>query len=464
MNKVLSFDASFKAVHHIHLIGIGGISMSAIAEVLLKHGYKISGSDLKDSNILQKLRLHGAEIYIGHRSKNITNPQLVVYTAAIKENNPERIRAKELGIKEIDRAEMLGIIMKKYDKSIAVAGSHGKTTTTSLVSLILEYSGFDPTIMVGGELDEIGGNIKIGNSVHFITEACEYVESFLKFNPFIGIILNIDADHLDYFKDIHHVKDAFKKFGMKIPRDGFLIANSDDENIIDILPHMDCNIVTYGLGEGCDFRAINISFNNDGYPSFQVLYKGSILGSFTLSIPGVHNIYNSLASLATAYILGVPASSISNSICIYKGIHRRFDVLGTVKDVKVVDDYAHHPVEVKATLEAASHYPHNEIWCIFQPHTYTRTIALFQDFAKAFDKANHVIITDIYAARELDEGKIHSKALVEAMNHPDVRYISDFEDIADYLSKNIKPGDLVLTMGAGDIYNVGQKLLSKIED
>ncbi|KAB3531837.1 UDP-N-acetylmuramate--L-alanine ligase [Alkaliphilus serpentinus] len=460
---MLSFDKTFKEVHHIHLIGIGGISMSAIAEILLNHGYTVSGSDLRDSNILQKLRNHGAEVYIGHRPENITNPDLIVYTAAIKNNNPERIRAKELEIKEIDRAEMLGIIMKKYEKSIAVAGSHGKTTTTSLVSLILEYTGFDPTILIGGELDEIGGNIKIGSSQHFITEACEYVESFLKFNPFIGIILNIDADHLDYFKDIHHVKDAFKKFGMKIPKEGFLVANADDQNILDILPQIHCNIITYGLSNDCDFRAVNINYNENGFPSFEVLYKGNSFGSFTLSIPGLHNIYNSLASIATAYILGASPLDISKSITIYKGAHRRFDILGEIDGVKIIDDYAHHPVEVMATLEAATNYPHNRIWCVFQPHTYTRTLALFDDFSKAFDKAHHVIITDIYAAREQDEGKIHSKTLADAIIHPDVRYIKDFDEIAEYISQNMEERDIVLTMGAGDIYQVGEKIL-KIEN
>ncbi|WP_243141134.1 UDP-N-acetylmuramate--L-alanine ligase [Alkaliphilus pronyensis] len=356
---------------------------------------------------------------------------------------------------------MLGNIMNKYKKSVAVAGSHGKTTTTSLISIILEYSGLDPTILIGGELDEIGGNIKIGNSPHFITEACEYVESFLKFNPFIGIILNIDEDHLDYFKNIDHIKDAFRRFADKIPANGFLIANIDDMNVKELLPKIKCNILTYGLCEESDFTATDIEFNEEGFSSFKVLHNGKTYGHFQLRIPGYHNIYNSLASIATSYILGVLPQDVAKYIPIYKGAHRRFEMLGEVKGAKVIDDYAHHPAEIRATLEAAKNYPHRDIWCIFQPHTYTRTQALLNEFAESFDKADHVIITDIYAARELDEGKVHSSKMVELMQHPDVRYIKDFCDIADFLYNNIKPQDIVITMGAGDVYEIGRQLLDK---
>ncbi|SCX78912.1 UDP-N-acetylmuramate--L-alanine ligase [Alkaliphilus peptidifermentans] len=458
---MFSFDLSLHEIYHIHLVGIGGISMSAIAEILLKHGYRVSGSDIKDSNLLEKLRNHGAEIFIGHSAENIHNPDLIVYTAAIKDNNPERVRAKELNIPEIDRAEMLGSIMKKYKKAIAVSGSHGKTTTTSLISLILEYSGLDPTILVGGELDEIGGNIKIGASPHFITEACEYVESFLKFHPFIGVILNIDEDHLDYFKNIDHIKEAFKKFALKIPNEGFLIANNDDANVKELFPHIKCNIITYGLWEKSHFTATDIKFNTDGFPSFRVIFEGETYGYFQLSVPGYHNIYNSLASIATAHVLGVSPEDICKHISIYKGIHRRFDLLGEVNGAKIIDDYAHHPAEIRATLEAAKNYPHRNIWCIFQPHTYTRTQALLTEFAKSFDDADHVIITDIYAARELDEGKIHSSKMVELMSHPDAKYMKNFHDIVNHLYDNLQPQDLVLTMGAGDVYKIGEGLLEK---
>lgn len=461
---MIAFNLDSHQIQHIHLIGIGGISMSAIGEILLKHGYRVSGSDIKDSRLLEKLRKNGAEIYIGHDEANIKNPDLVVYSAAIKEYNPERQAATRKEIPQVDRAEMLGQIMKKYKKAIAVAGCHGKTTTTSLISLVLQKSDFDPTILVGGELDEIGGNIRIGESQHFITEACEYVESFLKFHPFIGIILNIDEDHLDYFKDIDHIKEAFKKFAHLIPKEGFLIACNDDIHIKDFYNEVACNVVTYGINNISDFIATNIVFNEEGYPSFDVIYRGESLGSFQLSIPGIHNIYNSLAAIATSYVLGVSTDKMIDNIKVYRGIHRRFEVLGSVKGARVIDDYAHHPAEIRATLEAAKKYPHEKIWCVFQPHTYTRTIALYNDFLESFKLADHVIITDIYAARELDEGKIHSKSLAEGIKGvADVRYIKDFDSIADIIYNEVQPQDLIITMGAGDVHRIGEDLVARDE-
>ncbi|MCC5911226.1 MAG: UDP-N-acetylmuramate--L-alanine ligase [Clostridiaceae bacterium] len=459
---MISFDINNRKIHHIHLIGIGGISMSAIAEILLNWGYRVSGSDVKDSKLLDKLRSHGGEIFIGHHEDNIQNPDLIVYSAAIKKTNPERMKAAALNIAEMDRAEMLGKIMKQYGKAIAVAGSHGKTTTTSLISLLLEYSGLDPTILVGGELDEIGGNIKIGESPHFITEACEYVESFLRFAPFIGIILNVDEDHLDYYRDIHHIKEAFKKFAALIPENGFLIACQDDEHIEDIYRDLNCNIVTYSIERPADFMATAITFDPKGCATFKVLHKGEDFGEFHIGIPGKHNVYNALASIATAAVLGVDPEAIKKNIHRYRGIHRRFEILGNFNDITVVDDYAHHPVEIKATLEAAKQFPHKKIWAIFQPHTYSRTKAFLQDFANSFKDADHVIIADIYAAREPEDKEVSSKKLVELMDENlDAHYIGGIEDIVSYVYENASPGDLVLTMGAGDIYRVGESLLKK---
>ncbi len=460
---MIAFDINQNQNRHIHLIGIGGISMSAIAELLINQGYRISGSDTRDSKILDKLRNCGAEIFIGHDSNNIQNPDLVVYTAAIKNDNCERLKAKQLNITEIDRAEMLGLIMKNYSKSIAVAGSHGKTTATSLISLILEYANLDPTIFVGGELDEIGGNIKIGNSEHFITEACEYVEGFLKFFPFVGIILNIDEDHLDYFRDINHIKFAFKKFIDLIPEEGFLIANKDDKNIREIIHDVKCNLITYGIDSNSNFIARDIVFTEEGLPIFNVNFDDRDLGPFQLNIPGKHNIYNALASIATAHALGVGPSETKKYIKKFKGIHRRFDILGEAKGCKIIDDYAHHPAEIRATLEAARNYPHREIWCVFQPHTFTRTKALLNDFAKSFDNADHVIITDIYAARETDTGEINSEILVNKIkeHNPenDIYYMKDFDKISEYIYENMNPGDIVLTMGAGNVYDIGKMIL-----
>lgn len=462
---MIDFDLDRHAIHHVHFIGIGGISMSAIAEILLDLGYKVSGSDMKASNTTQRLSDKGAYIHIGHHKANISSCDLIVYTAAVKEDNPEFIAAKELKIPTLSRAEILGLIMKKFNTSIAVAGTHGKTTTTSMLSIILQYNHFDPTILVGGQLDAIGGNVRIGSRDYFLTEACEYVGSFLKFFPKIGIILNIEEDHLDYFKDIDHINQTFTEFANLIPSDGFLFAYNDDMNIKKILPNISCPIITYGEQDHNDYNATNIKYDKNGFPSFDVFFKKNLLGNIQLQVPGKHNVSNALAAVACAHSLGIDIGNISKSLYSFKGTHRRFDVLGVVNDIKIIDDYAHHPTEIKATLQAISNVPHNKLWCIFQPHTYTRTKSLLNDFASSFDGIDHLIITDIYAAREKDTGEIHSKDLVREIenNNQNVKYIKDFEDIVDYILKHAQPNDLVLTMGAGDINNVAKMLLEKLK-
>jgi UDP-N-acetylmuramate--alanine ligase len=460
---MIDFNLDKHDVNHIHFIGIGGISMSAIAEVLLTFGYKVSGSDMKASSITEKLSNKGANIAIGHDENHLPDCNLVVYTAAVKNDHPELMKAKKKNIPIVSRAEMLGLLMKKFKKSIAISGTHGKTTTTSMVSLILEYSDFDPTILVGGELDEIGGNVKVGNGEYFITEACEYVGSFLKFFPNIGIILNIDEDHLDYFKDLDHIINTFIQFAKLIPKNGFLIAFKDDPNVEKVLSKVDCPTITYGSNATCDYFTKNIEFNEKGFASFDVFHKNKSLGTFELSIPGKHNVDNALAAIACCHTLGVPVEMIIKNLKLFHGTHRRFDLLGTLGDITVVDDYAHHPTEIKATLKAARNVPHNQLWCIFQPHTYTRTKALLNDFAHSFIDADKIIISDIYAAREKDTGEIHSKDLVEKikLQNKDVIYMNNFEEIAEYVRTMAQPKDLVLTMGAGDIYQVGKIFLNK---
>ena len=453
------FDMDHK-IKHIHLIGIGGVSMSGIAEILLKEGFTVSGSDMATTPITERLKSKGARIDLGHQGAFVEGADLIVYSAAIKGDNPERLRGKELNIPEIDRAKMLGKIMKSYPHSIAIAGSHGKTTTTSFISLLLEYSDLDPTIMVGGNLAEIGGNIKIGNSGYFVTEACEYFESFLQFHPQIGILLNIDKDHLDYFRDMDHIVQAFKGFADLIPPEGHLIAFNDNEHIRRILPTLNCQRITYGLREDSDFTAKNVVFNDLAHPTFQLYYKGEELGDITLQVPGMHNVYNALAAIATAFVLGLSLKEVQKNITRFKGIHRRFDVLGKVKGATVIDDYAHHPEEIRATLEAVGNYKHRRVWCVFQPHTYSRTKALLQDFSQAFAMADHVILTDIYAAREVDDGAVNSEGLLSLMGeHPDAHYLQSFEEVRDFLYSRIQPEDIVLTMGAGDVYRIGEMLL-----
>ncbi|WP_423243553.1 UDP-N-acetylmuramate--L-alanine ligase [Anaerophilus nitritogenes] len=459
----MDFDLDKHDINHIHFIGIGGISMSAIAETLLTFGYRVSGSDMNASHMTEKLSQKGATIYIGHSEKNIDHCDLVVYTAAVKKDNPELIKSKLLNIPTISRSQMLGLLMKKFKTSIAVSGTHGKTTTTSMISLILEYSNFHPTIMVGGELDAIGGNVKIGERNYFVTEACEYVGSFLNFFPNFGIILNIDEDHLDYFKDMNDIIETFEKFTHLIPKDGVLIGFYDDPHVQRVLSKANCKVITYGSHSNCDYRVENIQFSKEGYPSFDTFYQNKFLGSFILSVPGIHNVYNALAAIASTHTLGIEIDNIIKHIASFKGTHRRFDLLGTLEEnIKIIDDYAHHPTEVKATLKAASNIPHNNIWCIFQPHTYTRTKALLNDFSNSFFDADKIIISDIYAAREKDPGTIHSKDLVEKIRdtNKDVLYLNDFEKISSYIREHAKPNDIIITMGAGDIYTVGKMLLN----
>ncbi|WIF95684.1 UDP-N-acetylmuramate--L-alanine ligase [Caminicella sporogenes] len=452
-----------KDINRIHFIGIGGIGMSGIAEILLNNGYAVSGSDLKPSHITNKLKEKGAKIYIGHSEKNVDNADLVVYTSAVKSDNPEIHKAKQLGIPILDRAQMLGEIMKEYKRSLAIAGAHGKTTTTSMISLIFEHANLNPTILIGGELKEINGNVKIGNKDYLITEACEYQENFLKFFPNVGVVLNIDEDHLDYFENLEHIVNTFIKFAKLIPKQGYLIINNDDYNTRKLLSHANCNIITYGINVESNFMAKNIIFNEKGYPSFEILYKNDTIGKISLKVLGYHNIYNALAAISTTYTLGVPMDKIKEKLEAFTGTHRRFEIIGEKNNIKVIDDYAHHPTEIKATLEAAKKYPHNRIWCIFQPHTFTRTKALLLDFASAFNNADNIIITDIYAAREKDTGEIHSKDLTNLIKKEgkNAVYIQNFEEIVEYLNENAKSKDIILTMGAGNIYEVGNMYLKK---
>ena len=448
---------------NIHCIGIGGIGLSGIAEILLSRGYNVSGSDMNKSEITEKLRSHGANIFIDHRAENVEEADLVIYSAAIAEENPEIKRAKEMGIPLASRAEILGILMDEYPDSIAVSGTHGKTTTTSMVSLILEAAKFDPTILVGGNLNEIGGNYKVGGHNYFITEACEYRDSFLELRPEIEIILNIDSDHLDYFKDLEHIVSSFDRFTDNIRPGGKIIAYDANPFVNRIIKNRP-DAITYGYSPSCTYSIQDVRFEQDGMPSFDIVHKGEPLGRINLSVPGEHNILNAGAAFACCYELGVPTDIIIDTLNKYHGTQRRFDIIGkTEKGVLLVDDYAHHPTEIKATLSAAQNIPHKRLWCLFQPHTYTRTLALFDEFAEAFEKADILILVEIYAAREKNIHNISSKALADKIKetHPDktIEYIPDFNALAEKVKNEALDGDLVITMGAGDIYKVGKLII-----
>lgn len=458
----MSFDFLKDRDKKIHFIGIGGISMSGLAAVLLNSGFKVSGSDFKDTPIVENLRNEGAVIYIGHDKNNIKKDvDLVVYTAAIPSDNPEILAAKEQNILLMDRAEFLGHIMKGHKYNVAISGTHGKTTCTSMLSHITLEANLDPTILVGGELDAIGGNFRIGNSDYFLTEACEYKKSFLKFFPYVGIILNIDADHLDCYKDINEIADTFMEFSKLIPKDGYLVGYGDDPRVQDIISKADCNTITYGFNENSEVTAKNIVFNKMGCASFDVYRYNKKLFSLNLNMPGKHNILNALASICVSLIFNISDASTIEGLSKCKGAHKRFEYKGELNGVTVIDDYAHHPTEIKATLNTANKINHNKIYCVFQPHTYTRTKTLFDEFTHCFSECDELILMDIYAAREKDTGLVSSEELGNAIRATGVKCtnVNSHDQALEYVKSKLNNGDLLLTVGAGDVVIVGEKYL-----
>lgn len=450
------FDISeLKPGSHIHFIGIGGISMSGIAQIMLQNGYKVTGSDRSESTITNKLSSLGAAVYIGHREENISGAELVVYTAAVHGDNPEIIASKKQGVRLIDRAEMLGAIMKTYKNCVGVAGTHGKTTTTSMLAHALINSELDPTISIGGELDLIGGNIRTGSKEYFVTEACEYTNSFLKFFPTVSLITNIEEDHLDFFKDLDDIINSFRSYALLTKDTGVTIAWGEDENIQKALKNSGCRVIYYGIGD-FEYSAENIIYV-DGYPQFDCFERGEKLCNIKLNVPGEHNVQNALATIAVCRTLGADIEKAVKGIESFKGTHRRFEQKGYCNGAVVIDDYAHHPTEIKATLNAASSMPHGRIICIFEPHTYTRTKTLWNEFLEAFDKADEIILSDIYAARELPDGVTTSEALAEAIKARGVnaKYIKGFDNIVKYVKENARKGDIVFTMGAGTVTELG---------
>lgn len=450
----------------IHFIGIGGISMSGLARIMLNRGFIVTGSDLKNSSIIENLERLGVKVYLSHDENNINNADLVVYTAAIKKDNKEYQKAIKLGIPTMERSEFLGQIMKSYKYSINISGTHGKTTTTAMISKIALEENLNPTIHVGGELDIIGGNTLVGGNEYFITEACEYVDSFLKFHPYVALVSNIEEDHLDYFSGIDEIKNSFYKFISLVPEDGYVVGNLDDNNVADILKkEIRCkNIITYSIhNRNAKWRAVDIEFDEKGCGSFTIARNNISYCRISLSVPGMHNVLNALAATVVSLEIGVRKETVVDALKDFVGVHRRFEYKGEKNGVTVIDDYAHHPSEIKTTLKTAKSGQFNRVWCVFQPHTYTRTKALLNEFLEAFYDADNIIITDIYAAREKDTGEINSNVLVEKLQEKNVNavYIKDFDDIISYLDKNAKDNDVILTMGAGDVYKVGQKYLNQ---
>ena len=448
-------------IRHIHFVGVGGIMMSGIAEILKKESYIVSGSDRSASKMTEHLTKQGIKVYVGHHEDNVKGADLVVYSSAVPADNVELSKAKELEIPILNRAEMIGVLMPEYNTSVAIAGAHGKTTTTSMLSTIMDASEHNPTILVGGIVSNLGSNVHIGDSSMLLLEACEYKENFLHFNHNIGVILNIDEDHLDYFEDLEHIIQAFIKFAKRIPENGALIINNDDYNAKKVKSHVDCQVITFGINTEAEFQGRNITFNENGHSKFDIYHKDELFGTFTLKQPGKHNIYNAIAAIVTAYTLEVPVETMTESVKEFNGAVRRFEVLGKYNDATVIDDYAHHPNEIKAALQAAQKYPNNKVICIFQPHTYTRTNDLLLQFASAFNEADSVIVTDIFAAREENIYNIHAKDLVAeiAQENDKVKYIESFDEIVDFIKATAQPDNLIITMGAGNIREVGERIV-----
>ena len=459
------FEIDFNHPCHVHFIGIGGISMSGFAELLHTAGFTITGSDWHESKITKHLESLGIQVVYEQVAENITKDiDLVVYTAAVKSTNPEYARAEELGIPMMERARMVGQVMKNYHSAIAIAGTHGKTTTTSIASHIFLEADMDPTTSVGGILPAIHGNIRVGHSDNFITEACEYTNSFLQFFPTVGIILNIEEDHMDFFKDLADIRHSFRKFAERIPADGTLIINADIDNYKEISDGLACKVLTYSLEDKeADFTAANISYDDFGRGSFDAIVNGQNQGHYSLAVVGKHNISNTLACLALASLYGISNEHIQNALSAFHGTDRRFQLKGTKNGFTIIDDYAHHPTEIAATLTAAKNYPHKSLWCVFQPHTYTRTRAFLKDFAKSLSMADHIILADIYAAREKDPGDISSRTLADELKKlgADVHYYPSFDEIEQFILKNLVDGDLLITMGAGNVVEIGENLLNK---
>lgn len=457
------FDLSdLKENSHIHFVGIGGISMSGLAQMMLGRGFTVTGSDRAKSPITEKLEKMGAEIFLGHSEKNIAGADLVVHTAAVREDNPELKAAKEQGIKSIDRAEFLGAVMKCYSHAVGVAGTHGKTTVTSMITHALVYAGTDPTISVGGELDLINGNVRVGKSDIFVTEACEYTNSFLKFFPTVALITNIEEDHLDFFSGIDEIIESFRKFARLTGKNGKVIACGEDENIGKALENEALNVVYYGMSDKFAYYPKNIRIKA-GFPNFDIYCKGKFLCNVDLKVPGEHNIKNAVAAIALCTEIGTDPKIAAEGVGTYPGVHRRFEKKGEYNGAVIIDDYAHHPTEIQATIKAAENFDEKRVVCVFQPHTYSRTRTLWKEFSTAFDGADELVLLDIYPAREAFDGKTRSVDLAEdiAARGVNVKYKESFEKAYEYFKDTLSEGDILFTMGAGDVYKIGDMLLEK---
>ena len=449
---------------HIHLIGIGGISMSAIAETLKNWNFKVTGSDLSQSAITDNLNAHGIKTTIGHDLESAKSADLIIYSAAINEQDPEMVIAKENNIPLIGRGEFVGYLTKLYKEAICISGTHGKTTTTSMISVCFVEAEKDPSIEVGALLNTIGGNYRVGNSEYFILESCEYKGNFLKFFPNTEVILNIDNDHLDYYKTFENIVKTFNKFASLLDANGLLVTNADDENCLNLKNYTKGKFITYGIqNQNADYVAKNINFDNNGFPTFEVYKENKLLGKLSLSVAGNHNVLNALATVAVCDYYDISFAVIQSALKKFTGAERRLEFKGKIKNdtVSIFDDYAHHPTEIEATVNAILNKKFNESWVVFQPHTYSRTKNHLNEFAESISKFDNIILLDIYAAREQNTYDISTQDLANKIKSlgKKVLYMPDFDDVVSHLKSNVKENDIIITLGAGTVTKIGPMLL-----
>ena len=440
----------------VHLAGIGGVSMSPLAEVLHGMGLAVQGSDQSGSPAVDHLRAQGISVHVGHEASDIEGAEFLIRTAAIHDDNPEIAAARAQGIPVFERAEAWGAIMRQYENAVCIAGTHGKTTTTSMTTHIFMAAQADPTVMIGGTLPMLHSGYRVGKGDTIILESCEYRNSFLYFFPTVAVVLNVEADHLDFFKDLDDIKRSFRRFAQLTPPDGRIVVNADDEGAMDALKGLP--LFTFGCREGADCQARDLTWHG-GRPDFDVVVDGKVYTHLSLRVAGLHNVYNALAAASAAYVLGIPSKAVRQGLEGFFGAGRRFELKGQYNGARVYDDYAHHPAELHALLEMAQSLGCERVICAFQPHTYTRTKALFDDFVRELQLADLVILTDIYAAREQNTIGISSRDLAERI--PGALYCPSLPEAAEKLRELAQPGDLIVTAGAGDIYTVGEMLLSK---
>lgn len=452
-------DNILDSTKKLHFVGIGGSGMCPMAELLMHRGYEISGSDQNESDTLDRVKSWGIPVYMGHSPENIGEAETVVYTAACKSDNPELVAAREKGVPTLERSVMLGMLTEKYPQLVAVSGTHGKTTTTAMLTQIFIEAGADPSAIIGGKLPIINSNCRVGKSDTIICEACEYVDTFLQLHPAVSLILNIEPDHLDYFKTLDNIVKSFRQFAIQTDR--LLVVNAANPSVMEAVEGLEREIVSFGLDSNCDYYPAALNEEPSACEDFTLMCRGKALGRVNLSVPGKHNMLNALAAAAAAHSLGIAPEAICSALEHFGGVHRRFEILGQFDGVTVADDFAHHPTELTAVLSSAMRMGYGQVWAVFQPHTYSRTYTFLNDFAEALAIPDHLIMTEILAVREENTYNIHTSDL--AAKVPGSVWFDSFDKIAEYVMENAKPGDLILTLGGGDIYKCANLIVERYQ-